>query len=154
MNDQKPTTAQIRIIHVLKNRLGLDDELYRDMLEGLYEVRSSKDLTPVQAADFIHQLRRCLGQDVGRNKYEHLRGRPARFATPKQLRLIEALWDKVSYLGNPRLRRRALDRFVYRIVGEKQLTDVLKSQVPKLVQALKAMERQPRRERNYIIGSN
>ena len=46
------TTSQIRKIHTLKNALGLDDDLYREMLKS-FDVQTSKNLTYTEAIIFI-----------------------------------------------------------------------------------------------------
>ena len=50
------TISQIKQIHTLKNILGLDDDLYRDMLAS-FDVYSSKNLTITEAAIFINILK-------------------------------------------------------------------------------------------------
>ena len=49
------TVYQIKKIHTLKNILGLDDDLYRDMLAS-FGVCSSKNLTQAEAQIFIEIL--------------------------------------------------------------------------------------------------
>lgn len=49
------STAQLRAIHTLKGKAGLDDGLYRSMLER-FGVSSSKALTSSQAAQLIDSL--------------------------------------------------------------------------------------------------
>ena len=49
------TTSQIRKIHTLKNALGLDDDLYREMLKS-FDVQTSKNLTYTEAIIFIEIL--------------------------------------------------------------------------------------------------
>ena len=49
------TQLQIKQIHTLKNILGLDDDLYRDMLAS-FDVCSSKSLTETEANIFISIL--------------------------------------------------------------------------------------------------
>jgi phage recombination protein Bet len=60
LETQKPaaavTAAQIRRIHTIKTTLGIEDEKYRDRLQKLYSVASSKDLTKQQAADLIKRM--------------------------------------------------------------------------------------------------
>lgn len=50
------TAAQVRAIHVLAHRRGLEDDDYRHILYSRYSVASSKSLTRRQAADFIAAL--------------------------------------------------------------------------------------------------
>ncbi|MGE4406066.1 gp16 family protein [Pseudomonas sp.] len=49
------TPKQIKLIHVVKGALGLDDGTYRDILAG-YGVESSKDLDAVEAAKLLRDL--------------------------------------------------------------------------------------------------
>ena len=49
------TTSQIRKIHTLKNALGLDDDLYHEMLKS-FDVQTSKNLTYTEAIIFIEIL--------------------------------------------------------------------------------------------------
>lgn len=49
------TVFQIRKIHTLKNILGIDDELYREMLKS-FDVQTSKNLTYTEADIFIEIL--------------------------------------------------------------------------------------------------
>ena len=49
------TNSQIKKIHTLKNVLGLDDDLYKEMLLQ-YGVDSSKNLTYREAITFIEDL--------------------------------------------------------------------------------------------------
>ena len=50
------TTYQIKKIHTLKNILGLEDDLYRDMLAS-FGVCSSKELTQAEAQVLIKSCR-------------------------------------------------------------------------------------------------
>jgi len=47
---------QLMIIHVGKKELGLDDELYRDMLESLTGKRSASDMTSAEREKVIAQM--------------------------------------------------------------------------------------------------
>ena len=49
------SASQIKKIHTLKNILGLDNELYREILFA-FKVESSKNLTYMQATDLIEVL--------------------------------------------------------------------------------------------------
>ena len=53
---KKITGFQIQRIHTLKSKLGMNDELYRDMLHAQAQVSSCKDLNYYQAADIIAHL--------------------------------------------------------------------------------------------------
>ena len=144
------TVQQRKVIHILKNRIGMSDEDYRDILEANYGVRSSLDLTDLEAEELIRFFRTMIsGKQVYsstgyKKRYNELTGRPARYATPKQLRMIEAMWAEVSYIEDPVRRRIALDKFCRRIVGEYRLEDVKKWQVQKLVKAIENMKKPER----------
>ncbi|MFC5393044.1 regulatory protein GemA [Bosea vestrisii] len=84
------SSAQLRTIHTLKGKAGLDDGLYRQML-GRFDVVSSKELTSGQAAQLIDAL-----QAVS----------PARAPHPKAVAMtgrygakIRALWISGWNLG-------------------------------------------------------
>ena len=81
------TSLQIKQIHTLKNILGLDDDLYREMLAS-FGVYSSKKLTETEANILIEIL-----QDKTKKlklakpkKYDDLSERDSKMSTPLQLR--------------------------------------------------------------------
>lgn len=90
------TKAQIKKIHTLKSILGLDDDLYREMLLK-FGVSSSNDLSLKDACTLIDILE---VQAIGINKYQKQKVRfdelsnRAEMATPAQLRKIEAMWSE------------------------------------------------------------
>ena len=53
------TTSQIRKIHTLKNALGLDDDLYREMLKS-FDVQTSKNLTYTEAIILLKSWKKKL----------------------------------------------------------------------------------------------
>ena len=61
------TSKQIKLIHIAKGQLGLPDEVYRDMLFGLFKAESSKDLTPAQADTLIDEFKARGFQIVARH---------------------------------------------------------------------------------------
>ncbi|MFI3301168.1 MAG: phage protein GemA/Gp16 family protein [Candidatus Gastranaerophilales bacterium] len=92
---------QIKRIHILKNLLGLDETLYRDMLAS-FGVCSSKNLTFTEASIFIEILEEMV-QDLEKlnlKKYDELTNRDENMATPLQLRKIEALWKHLDKSEN------------------------------------------------------
>lgn len=91
------TPYQIKKIHTLKNILGLEDDLYRDMLAS-FDVCSSKNLTQAEAQIFIEILQdkaNVLKKNVYK-KYDEFEGRDEDMATPRQLRKLEVIWDFIS----------------------------------------------------------
>jgi hypothetical protein len=135
---------QIKTIHALKRTLGLTEEVYRDMLKDACSVTSSKDIRSAgEAEQLIRALRALTGATPypqGKAKYEHLGERPG-MATPKQLRMIEAMWADVSFQPSSKAREKALQTLLldrYRIGGILWIED---SDVQRVVKGLQQMKR-------------
>jgi len=140
----KANRAQIIKIHALKSRLGLSEDDYRNGTLASFGVSSSKDLTTGQANELINKLS-DEGQKMGvwnkkKKKYDHLWGRPTYFASPAQLRKIEAMWKNVSIFSKPKERADALDTFINRIVGVMGILSLEKAHVEKVVKAIESMK--------------
>ncbi|AFH50747.1 Hypothetical protein IALB_3044 [Ignavibacterium album JCM 16511] len=143
--------TQISKIHVLKNQLHLSDEEYGAALEG-YGVTTSKDLSYEQAADLIKKLVKLLPKELRENqdqrrkatkqKYDGLGIRwndklREHFATPKQLRMLEAIW-----MTSPRVEHKnedAFKKFVKRISGKEKLEWVMMNDVRKIKKAIESL---------------
>jgi hypothetical protein len=122
------TTEQIKLIHVLKKRLAWDDETYRHYLHHNFDVSSSKSLSYSGAGQCIMRMSAILNDTLkpvevkesgkwgwGKEKFETLAGRdPEKFATPKQLRMLDAMWSDVSRAGNASARDAAFEVFLKR----------------------------------------
>lgn len=145
---RKIEAQQIKLIHTLKNAIKMDDEVYRDMLHGysnqMRKIRSSKDLSYGEASHLIKKLTK-LAKDAGawkdyrkRDKYEDLGTRPG-MATPKQLRMLEAMWKDVSIVKNATARQKAFNKFIHRIVKVNDPKWVEDWMVEKIIRALEAM---------------
>jgi hypothetical protein len=62
--------TQIKIIHTAVSKLGLSDQIYRDILHGHYKAESCKDLSYAQASALIDHFK-TLGfriKSVGRDR--------------------------------------------------------------------------------------
>ena len=107
------TTSQIRKIHTLKAILGLDDDLYREMLMS-FGVQSSKNLTYTEAVIFLEILEdKAIELDSWQKqpkKYESL-NRTSNMASQAQLRMIEGLWREISYYDNDNFVKNLLEDF-------------------------------------------
>lgn len=91
------TPAQIKYIKTMSRQVfGNDDEAYREMLQAQARVKTCKDLQGPKIDLVIRHLEKSLGQEKARE--DSLKG---------QVRLIKALWDRVSYAprGSPGRRR-------------------------------------------------
>jgi len=137
LNFGKIDKNQIKIIHTLKNMLGMDDDTYRAMLAGNYKVDSCKDLSYMQAKSLIIRLSgdaKSVGSWKSSNSVKRVG-----MATAKQIAMIEGMWKEVSRASNYVDRKKALRSFLERIVGVSDVRFLESLQVKKVVEALKAM---------------
>lgn len=138
------TKQQIVRIKTLQRKLGMSDEVYRDILSQ-WNVASCKDLSYFQAAKLIETLLQAAGQPSrahgwGQEKYNDLKRRKGSYlASAKQLRMIEAMWRDVCRRRNEIGREMTLQSFVRRMVKVDDLLFVDKSQVKILVKAMEEM---------------
>lgn len=135
---------QVKTIHVLVKALQIEDDIYRAMLENL-GAASSKDLSFSQAAALIGRLAtdaKSAGvwtQRQSPKRYEHLDDRTEEWASPAQLRLIEGLWNDVSYVPAEE-RRKALRRFIERRFHYSALEFIPAKAVRRIVETLESMK--------------
>ena len=153
---RRASKNQIKMIHYLAIKLSLKDYEYRAMLKE-YGVETSKELEYENAKRLIRKMLELLPDKEkiygGNNykKYEDLGMRyneklKEHYATPKQLRMIEAMW-----MTSPHVKKKdeeALRKFVKRILGKDHITWILKSEVEKVVKAIESLKT------NEIISSN
>lgn len=145
--------GQIRKIHALKGALGLSDEGYRAMVQDVHGFSgTSKDLSYEDAGQLIRRMEDAavpLGvwrkgearrRGGGRLKYDDLAGRQG-FASPAQLRMIEAMWKDVSRAKTPAAREKALRAFLYRMVKVSAMEFIERRHVQVLIKALEQMRR-------------
>lgn len=144
--------SQVKAIHTVVSKLGMDDETYRHVLHSRFGVTSCKDLSWRKAEELLEALN---GEGkAGRTqsapthpssfiphrplKYTDLDSRPG-FATGAQCRLIDAMWSQVTRAEDEEAREKALNSFCHRISGVAGLRMVKMFQVEKIVKALEAM---------------
>jgi hypothetical protein len=146
---------QIKKIHALKNALGWGDDKYRAYLmeRGGGFASSSKHLSHAEAGELIEAMEReaeARGMWKRRGepacspkKYDSLGNRPG-MASPKQLRLIEALWAEVSFHKDAAKRAHALNWFIFRILkksgGGQELIWIERKDVQKIIKAIERMK--------------
>lgn len=108
------TTFQIKKIHTLKNILGMDDDLYHEMLMS-FDVQTSKNLTFTEATIFIEILEEkaiAINKWTKQpKKYAEL-NRSNNMASNAQLRMIEGLWRELSYYDNDKFAKTSLRKFL------------------------------------------
>lgn len=141
---------QIIRIKIAQKQLKISDDDYRAILAG-YNAESCTELNEWQANNLIEKFIK-MGFVVkvsgkpenkerveifghSKNKYEKYANRDSKYATPGQLKKIEALWrsgarDQSDY---------ALRTFLKRITGMSELTFLYKNQATKVILALNAM---------------
>lgn len=115
------TQKQIQLIHVLKQKHGIEDEVYLGMLAG-FGVESSKQLSGTQAAEFIEQL----------NKTDR-RARGDGFATDKQIFAAKKMWQERSFKQTEEEKEKALKNFLYKKFGKSQLYDLTRQEASELI---------------------
>lgn len=128
------TVSQIKQIHTLKNILGLEDDLYRDMLAS-FDVCSSKNLTVTEAAIFISILNDKV-KITGRNsnkKYDELAGRDSKMATPRQLRKLEASWADICTETTEEGIKKSLREFVKKQFHVDDIRFMTKSKASRII---------------------
>ncbi|QHH96724.1 gp16 family protein [Acinetobacter dispersus] len=84
----------IKLIHVAKTKLGLDDEIYRDILKSTTGKDSSKLLTPAQLEAVLERLKQ-LGFAVESKDKTGVKN----LAGDKQSKLIRHLWLQLHQAG-------------------------------------------------------
>lgn len=87
---QDRRAADIKRIHVLRGRLRLDDDAYRDLIHSLYGQRSSTDLTPEQRGAFARHLQRLADGQAPRTG-----GAKRTPLTPRQRKMF-SLWQQLA----------------------------------------------------------
>lgn len=137
------TISQIRKIHTLKNAIGLDDDLYREMLMS-FDVQSSKNLTYTEAIIFTEILEEkavALNRwEKHPKKYEALH-RSDNMASDAQLRMIEGMWREVSYYDNDSFAKKSLRKFLKSKFKVDDVMFLTKAKACKVIQALQAIKK-------------
>ena len=146
------TKPQIKKIKTLQSKLGIADEQYRLLLSD-YWVESCTQLTEKDAAGFIGKLE-AIALDKGvwkayPSRITHNASRPFKYddlgsrhgmASPRQLRMIEAMWKDASFTHDPHKRELALRKFVLRIAGVDDLAFLTSRGASKVINAIQSMK--------------
>lgn len=103
----------IQLIHVGKTQLGLDDELYREILESCTGKTSSKQMTPAQLEAVLNRMKQ-FGFVVDSKQKTEVKN----LASDPQSKLIRHLWLRLYEAGQVRnSSEKALAKFVENKVG-------------------------------------
>lgn len=128
--------SQIVKIHIAKSQLKLSDENYKAILSGFNNqsgepVASSKELNYEQAEVLLSKLKEIGWKPKSKGKpvkYEEYANRDYKFASPKQLRMLEAMWMEKAREKT----ELAFNKFVVRITKKNHISFILKTDVQKI----------------------
>ena len=143
------TNSQIKKIHTLKNVLGIDDDLYRELLCE-YGVSSSKDLAYKDAITFTESLENnavAKGLWVKKPKKYAGLNRDKEMATDSQIRMIEGLWRELSYFDDDKFAKKSLRKFLSRTHKVDDDMFITKDKASKVINSIIAMKN------NYVKKS-
>lgn len=146
MSDNK----QKSMIHQLTSLLGIEKDVYKEMLFNGFKVESSKDLTYEQASELISSLKKdavAAGlweykKSFNKHKFSNLQGRESNMASPKQLRMIEAMWADYSKADTSETRAKAFRVFLSKRFGVSDIQFIDKPTASKVIYTLVKMVRQ------------
>ncbi len=125
---KKPTSprrrALIAKVHIATKQIGLSDDEYRDILEGMFKVRSSTKLSDARLVELIEHLKTLGFRDKPRKPRPTARSSAApssaKEARPQWIAKLRAVWISLYYLGVVRDRSdKALTKMVQRVSGGK-----------------------------------
>lgn len=87
------TSSQLALVHVAKKKLGLDDDMYRAILQKLGGVESAKNLDAAGFKVVMEYFNSCGFKSTWR---ERTYGERAGMASPRQVELILKLWREYT----------------------------------------------------------
>lgn len=140
-NTRPISASQVRAIHVVLHRKGIDDETYRGVLKTLFDgATSCKQLTRRQASELLemlgHRLQNAPGTQPRRPKREAAEPTPAgvtALPTRAQRELIAELRREIGWSDNH------YQRWLQRSLGINRPTT--RAQASRVIEGLKAMSR-------------
>ncbi len=139
-----PTNSEIKKIHILKNLLSLDDDLYREILAE-FGCCSSKELPAHLVPELMSMLEKMAFEAgvwvIPNRRFKDLNNRDG-MATPKQLRKIEAMWRDVAYQKDDEYVRTSFRRFLQKQFKISDLRFVEKSMASKIIKAINSIQKQ------------
>ena len=145
--NMQSTKQQKQLIHILAKTLGHDRDTYEFILFTRYGKKSSTELSKSEAAELISEWQ-LKAEKTGalknvqkkinplKEKYENLGIRPT-FATPKQLRMLEAIWVDCSRTKT----EKSLYQFIFHIIKVSHPRFLKKSEVQKVKKAIESLKR-------------
>lgn len=139
------SNAQKAKIHIAKSQLNLSDQQYRDILSGFNNqsglpCNSCLELNFDQAETLLRLFRKLGWQEKRKGvklKYEEYSNRDAKFATPKQMRSIDAVWNTTDNVREKT--DESMNKFIKRIAGVDHISFLLAKDVHKVIRAVKSL---------------
>ncbi len=136
------TNNQLAKIHIAKNDVGLSEDDYRSFLNRITGKESAKLMTPREANAVLDEFKR-LGwkpktTKPKKLKYQDLANRTG-MASPKQLRMIEAMW-----MTGSRIREKtptALRKFLNNKFAISDMRFIEDNQVGRIVRSINSINR-------------
>lgn len=134
---------QIRQIHTLIHVLGIDDELYREMLNSTFAVASSKDLSEAEAKIFIDSLQYHieLGNKNYKTRFNEFYLRDEYMASPPQMRKIEAIWKDITHHTNRTVFKKTLRSFLQKHFRITDIRFMTKEQASRVIPVLEKIKK-------------
>lgn len=133
-NDKQARDREIKLIHVGRRELQLDEETYRAMLQAVAGVDSAAKLDAMGRRAVLDHMKR---------KGFKVKGKPSTAPAGKndadpQYRKIQALWSELARLGAVRVNTEAAIRvYIKRITGVNDYAFCNSSQVTRIIETLK-----------------
>ena len=148
--DQPARLRELAAIHAERKRLGLGEDVYRDLVQQAAEVSgdevdashaSAADLSKVGRARLLDLLRRTYGTHDGRSYAGHVeRVRQQADAVAPQLALLRGLWADGATSGAVRDgSEAALRRMAQRVTRVRALEWLSPAQATQVIEAVKAI---------------
>lgn len=138
MSAEAARKASLAVIHIAAKALGLDDTVYREVLERVTGQRSAARLDQRQRRAVIKEFERLGWKGRGRGQGRRP-GPEAREGERPQAGLIRSLWARLSELGALRdPSDRGLDKFARRVTGLEAVAWLDARQANKVIEALKS----------------
>lgn len=132
--------TQIKKIHTLTNILGLEDEIYRDMLAS-FGVGSSKNLTETEAQILIEILEDKVSlKENSHKKYDDFKSRDNSMATPAQLRKIEVVWKDMHTFTDKDSAKKSLRKFIKKQFHIEDIRFITKIKAGKIIAVLEKIK--------------
>jgi hypothetical protein len=134
---------QVKKIHIAKSQLTLSDQQYRDILSGFNNnqqapCKTCKELNYDQAEALLNIFVK-LGWKQTQNgkikKYEEFAGRSGKFASPAQMRKIEALWMSRSREKT----EESMNHFIKHVTGKDKIEFTTGADAHKIIKAIETL---------------